>query len=190
KDSIVKYFDANNQPIKGISEYRYQYNNNGQMVSESYYDGNNRPVLNEKGIHKIITTYNERMYFVREQYFDIYNKPVNDMDGLGIYEVQYDKDNYLQYQLYYDKNKNPILYEGVHKKEFRRNEAGIIFRITNLDTIGNKIDGKDGIADIYMDLYPSGMVSKISYFNKDAEYVPDEDGFSEYEYHNYLNGLY
>jgi serine/threonine protein kinase len=85
------YFDYNGGPIKfgNYHKVKYRRDERNNLLQESYWDEQNKPVLNELGIHMIKYVYDNMDNKIQEKYFGISDEPVSNSYGVGIVRYVY-----------------------------------------------------------------------------------------------------
>lgn len=190
-DSIVKHYGADNKLKTGASIEKYFYDKYQNLIAITYFDENNRPILNDFGVHKIQIMYDKYSKYIGENYFDVKLQPIEDAGGYHSYRLVFDNRNYIVSESYYDAQNNKVnsIY-GYHKMSFVVNEQGLNTRVTYLGSNNNKVALDDGIADYLYQRFSSGMISRHSFYNEEGYLVNDSEGVAEYYYKPNLNGLY
>ena len=117
----------------------YMYDSDGRIISESYYDSNENPCINNSGYHKACYEYNKDNLITRQLYKDSMDELINRSDVCyAILERKYDENNYLISELYYDADSNPCMSnEGYHERKIERDELG-----RNIEDIYYNVDNK------------------------------------------------
>lgn len=77
-----------NNVIKSLQRY----DEYGRLIEYAYFDTENRPDVNDMGIHKTKYVYNERGRITAAAYYDIEGKLVNGDDGWASWENEFDKE--------------------------------------------------------------------------------------------------
>ena len=190
-DSIQRFYDVDNQIIKGPNIVKFQYNENALIEVEGYYDENNKATLNEMGVHKIIFNYDNSYRFIGYSYQGKYGEAINDFQGTSKKVFGLNPSGYVQSISFFDKHENPVLGpEGFHKLENHFNDMDELVRYSIYGPDQKLINNEDGIADFVFQVNNSGQIIRISFYDADANLTEDSKGVSEYIYKPSLNGLF
>ena len=191
KDSIQRFYGINNQIIKGPNIVNFLYDVNGLIESEAYYDENNKPTLNEMGVHKIVFNRDKSHRYVGDSYQGKYGEAINNLQGISKKVFGLTPSGYVQSISYFDKLGKPVLGpEGFHKVENHYNDMDEIVRYSLYGPDQNLLNDEDGIADFVYQVNNSGQITRISYYDSDANLTEDSEGVAEYLYRPTLNGLF
>lgn len=191
KDSIVQLFDGYNNLIKGASIILFQYGDTGILESEAVFDSSNKPILDERGIHKTIHNHDKYLRYTGSSYLGINGEAINDMQGISSTVLKLTPSGFLSSISYYDKYGNPVVGpENYHRLENYYNDMDKVVRTTLFGADNNKITNDQGIADYVYQLAATGQVIRVSFYDADANLTEDELGIAEYFYIPDLNGLY
>ncbi|WP_339696760.1 hypothetical protein [uncultured Marixanthomonas sp.] len=191
KDSLVTYYNQDNN-LQGIaSKVLSKYNEFGTLISEQFYDKHNRPTYNDFNAHQIVYLYDKYQREIGYEYYGKRGERINNTYGYFKEEKELTSAGFVKNISYKDKNDRAVLGpDGYHSIEYLWNKADEVVRISTFDTLKNLINNSDGIADIVFQKNKSGMSTRISYYNADRVLTEDVDGVAEYFYTPSRNGLY
>ena len=81
----------------------FDYDDRGNRISVTFFDGIGKPCLHTIGVHKIVYRYDELGNRLEEAYFGLNNEPVS-MADMGIHKIQYlyDRSYKLLSKSYFD----------------------------------------------------------------------------------------
>ena len=191
KDSIVSMYDIDDQFIKGTSVIKYLYNDYGNMVSESSYDGKGYPILNDKGVHKTVYHWDEYARYIGYSYKGKYGEAINDSTGTSSFVLSLNSSGYVHSYHYLDKYEKPVLGpDGYHYRENHYNDMDEISRTSTYGIDKKLINNSEGIADYVYRINSSGQITRLSFFDAEGNLTEDSEGIAEYYYLPDLNGLY
>ncbi len=190
RDSLVRNYDAYNQPNKDAAVVKYAYTDHGILVSEAFYDKNDRPIHNKTGIHKTVYHYDKNYRYIGESFKGKSGESVNNHQGYAQITMDLVPSGYLRKLSYFDKNGHPVVGpDGYHYLQNNYNDLDIVVRTSTYGTDEKLIEG-EGIADYVFIVNNSGQVVRVSFYDADANLVEDTEGVAEYFYTPSLNGLY
>ncbi|GHT91393.1 serine/threonine protein kinase [Spirochaetia bacterium] len=93
-----------NDPIKGYAIIRWDFDIRGNRISESYYDKDDKPCVNEqRSVHKLVWAYDKHNRWIEFSCYDINNKPCVDKNN-DIHKIvrAYDERGNKTEERYYD----------------------------------------------------------------------------------------
>ncbi len=127
----VTYVDGNEVPMNINNGYGaavvYEYNENGQVEYEFYYDKNNQPFLIQNtyaGVHK---EYDEKGYVKQMTYIDADKEPVPLSDGYATICYERDESGNNIYEYYLDAEDKPV--------KLRKGHYGIATAYDNMNRV-------------------------------------------------------
>lgn len=89
-------------PVTGWCICRYEYNSRGNLLSESYYDKDDKPMAGNNGYHKVVAKYNAAGNITELAYLDTAGKPVPPSVYYAKVVYDYDEDGNYKTRKYYD----------------------------------------------------------------------------------------
>ena len=191
KDSIMELYDTDKRLLKGVCITKYRYNEYGNLLSESYWDRNNRPIMDSLGFHKVEYQMDAYQRSTGEIYYGVHGEKINNADGYAINHRRLTKSGFMQTELYYDRYENPVLGpEGYHKLEYFWNDADEVVRVSTYGTDLELINNEEGIADYVYKKNEAGMTERLTMYDREGALTEDSEGVAEYFYTPSLNGLY
>ena len=190
-DSIVLNYNTNNKLIKGACKTVYTYNKYNNKTSESFFNSNNEPALNDSGVSSIRYYYNSKQEHIGYTYFDKNRKKTNNIKGISSNNRTLNELGYVVYDTYFNKNDKPVIgTEGYHKKEYTWNKKGEAIKIRTYGTNNKLIENKSGVAQYLYTIQNSGLISSAKRYDRNGQLTNNNDGIAETYYKSYLNGLY
>ncbi len=173
---------ANDSQGTAYSVFKYDEDN---YVSEVvYFSKDVAPSLFE-GVHR--STYLENR-FGRDSIvkrYDTHNQLIKDA---GVVKYRYSNYGILLSEAYYDEKDRPTLDgTGIHKTVYNYDKFYRYTGVSYKGKYGEAINNYQGIAQIALELIPSGYLWKLSYFDKNQKPVLGPDGF--HSLHNHYNDL-
>ena len=87
------YYDENGNPTQygNIHKISYERDERGNIIQKSFWDANNKPVLNDLNVHLIKYTYDALDNETEESYYGISDEAI--INGYGIGSIRYDYQN-------------------------------------------------------------------------------------------------
>ncbi|TGV01936.1 hypothetical protein [Flavivirga rizhaonensis] len=191
RDSIILNYNTNNKLVKGVCKTVYIYNKYDNNTSESFFNKNNEPALNDSGVSSIKYYYNSKQQYIGYAYFDENGKKTNNIDGISSNNQTLNELGYVVYDTYFDKNDKPVIGpEGYYKKEYKWNEKGETIKIRTFGTNNKLIEDKSGVAQYLYTIQNSGLIKSVKRYDRNGRLTNNIDGIAESHYTSYLNGLY
>lgn len=191
RDSIIKYYGINNQLLQDRPYVKLTYNDYGIWIAQAHFDQNDKPTLNEDGIHKIVYKYNKQLWYTGYEHFGIHGKAMNSLEGMSQAVFDLNASGHLRTLSYFDKDENPVLGpEGYHSLYRHYNDMDEVVRSSTYGINGNMVVNSEGIADYVLTVNSNGQITRISYYDAEANLVEDSNGVAEYYYKESLNALY
>ena len=154
-----------------------EYGEEGQVVSESYYNENEEPVLSSSGYHKIIRTWADKNHPSSESWFDVDNQPLAPNDTYVKKEIIYNEAGNAIVEKYYNADGEMIPsrdgFDEIHKEY---DENGLVVRLEYY------LEGKltrlpKGYAIIRREYGEDGFVAVESYFDENEEVAITDSGY-------------
>ncbi len=190
-DSIRMDYDTNNKLIEGACKTIYTYNKFNNNISESFYNKDDEPTINNLGVHLIKYHYNAKQEYIGHSYFDESGKRTNNKDGISYNKQTLNELGYIVLDTYYNKNNFAVLGpEGYHKKEQTWNDKGELIKIRTIGVNNKLINDNTGVAEYHYTRSYSGQISSIKRYNHLGKLTNNIYGVAETYYNQYLNGLY
>ncbi|MBN1900606.1 hypothetical protein JW926_04685, partial [Candidatus Sumerlaeota bacterium] len=111
-DKFIVYRDYDSRGNRrsnseGISTKRYEFGENGLLSSTSFFDDNEKPVLDYKGVSRYCYSYNDMGKIVEEIHMGVDDIPVRDIRGVCIQRFKYDAMGNIIEESYFDENDRP-----------------------------------------------------------------------------------
>lgn len=156
----------------------YSYDQWGNQTSESYFDVNGKPTLNNKKIHKCIGVYNEKGKIIEYRYYGVDGKLKSHGDKIAIVKMDYDS------------NGNQILFELLDANhKYINNESGVAKYISKYSSAGELINEvtyieRNGLLEITESMkFDSIKLERLTYFG-------DIDVYIRKKYDKQMNNIY
>ena len=153
-ETEVSFYDANDHPVTcdlGYAVMKKEYNKQGQIIKESYFDSENKPAINkDQSSHKLETDYDEKGNKIEIRYFGADNELLK--GEFAIIRYAYDDAGWLiEQSTFGDDNKPYRTYpeSDYYRIVYERNAAGELLNqkyyklngqlLGTLDAKGNRV---------------------------------------------------
>ena len=150
-----------------------------RMISETYFDTQNQPVMIVAGYSSKHRTYDENGNMTSESYFDESGLPVNNINGYGKVEYEYDDHKNVVLQKFKDANGNPVMtgsgYSEVHRVF---NDRRQIVTEEYYGTDGKPYAQSAGYTAIVQEWDDDALLSR-SYLNTEGQLIKRTDGYAK-----------
>jgi YD repeat-containing protein len=191
KDSIVSYYNKNDNLIKGVAIIKYKYNFYSSLIEESYFNSRKKRIKDSEGVSFMRYLIDDRQQNIGYKYYDTNFRRTNNKIGYHHEKITLDNYGYVIEEQYFDKRKKPVLNsEKYHRAIYQRDSLGEIVNYKQYNTYNKLTDDKYGIAEIKYERAKIGLIKSIKNYNSKGDLSNDEDGVAETYYSQYLNGLY
>lgn len=165
---VEKNFGANGKPISGADGYpegRVKYDQWGNKVEISCYDGYGKPQLGADGFFVMKSEYDKRRNLLHQEYLDVNNKPVMHK-GYGFAKVDFvydDHGNKLE-EKYYDTSK------CIRMETWKYNGKNKFTERLICDGNGKQSDAFYGVSKITVKYDDSGIIPDVmNYYNQNGK---------------------
>lgn len=172
-----------------ISSIFYQYDSNGNVLRQEYYD--NGGSLISEGTAILEFTYDSSGNQTSLSFKDKNNEPCTNEDGCGSVKWEYENGNKVS-ERYYSPKSDPINVSGYHECRTSYDEQGNPIQYTYYDREGELVQSGVAICEMQTDQY--GNLLTTSYYDangKPAQFNDGDNSFykSEYEYDQWGNRI-
>ena len=188
----INYWDKEGKPVgiegTDVSEERYEYDNDGNIISNSYFDANGN--LTEKdGYASFHVEYDDKGNPIKWAYFDTQNAPVTDIAEI---KIEYDEQgNETKYSIY-DKDGHLTMSEfGYAVQTSDYNEFGNLVKNSYYDTKGALTKDSLGYAVVEYKYDQYGNKSSECYYDENQNKISLDagDACTSYEYDENGNAI-
>lgn len=191
KDSIVSYYNKNNQLIKGVAIIKYKYNFYSSLIEESYFNAKGNRINDSNGISYLRYLIDGKQQNIGYKYYDTNFHRTNNNIGYHHEKITLDNNGYIVEDQYFDKRKKPALNsEKYHKAIYQRDSLGEIVNYKQYNIYNKLTEDTYGIAEVKYERAKIGLIKSIKNYNSKGVLKNDENGVAETYYSQYLNGLY
>lgn len=155
---------------------RFEYDNFGNPVQISFWNGTNSKAVDEFGIHSYTYIYDKQGNTTDIKKFNLRNIASNGLEEYHQEVYLYDSLNRKIFSANYHPNYVLRFDEEYNGAEFNEYLDDSLIRTTNRNAYGNPADNKLGIAITKNYLDNSGRVIKREFYNKDGNWAKTQDG--------------
>ena len=150
----------------GWCELRSVYNEAGSQIEVSFYDVENKAVINKMyGYHKCKTLYNDMRLPVEYTYYGIDGKPILIKSGYSKRKIKYNKQNQESESSYYGLGGKKVNTIGGYHREIYTYRNGSQYKCDLFDTSGRKIGSANWVNNKWN--YTATSINAIDAFNGD-----------------------
>ena len=179
-----KYFDEYGNPMIRedtlYSERRLSYDENGNIVSEKYYDLNGQLTMSSAGYAGYERVYDENSRCISETYLNTEEKPVETEAGYCSLEKEYDESGNVITERYLDENgRKVVCTKGYACVRREYNDNGKIIHEWYEDESGKGVCISKGFAGFYREYDERGNVLVEKYLDAEGNETRGEKGYSK-----------
>ena len=165
---VEKNLGANGKPISGANVYpegRVKYDNWGNMVEVSCYDGYGNPQLGADGFFIMKSEYNKRRKLLHQEYLDVDGKLVmHKSNGFAKVDFTYDENGNKLEEKCYDTS------SCIRIERWKYNDKNKITEQLICDGKGKQSDAFYGVSKLTVEYDESGVVPVVQrYYNQDGK---------------------
>ena len=167
-----------NEQLWSIAEYKAD--ENGNIISEAYFDTKNKPCFHIDGYAKTEIEYYDNSGRVKSiSYFDTDGNPCFNNFGYAKAAFKYDKHGRINEESYFDTNGNPCYNkDGIAGWNAKYDGQGNMLEIAYFDINGKPCYSKDGVAGWNAGYDNHGNMTWQSFFGADRKPCLYKDSFS------------
>ena len=169
-------------PDEDNAKYVYEYDQNNNLISTSYFNRDEKLIKNDIAIKKHIR--DEFGRIIETQFYNYEEKLTNDNNGISIEKNTYDNNNNIISESYFDQSKKPIVKSGYHKIIYSKNPKGEILSEEYYDINNQPISNTKGYHLIKYTRNEKGQSTSESYFDtkKQPMTIDDNCHLKKYSY--------
>jgi serine/threonine protein kinase len=183
------FFDSEGNPFE-YGEYhkvKLKRDDRGNIINETYWDGNGKPVTNEYGVHQITYKYNQSDNLIEENYYSLLGKPV--LNTYGICKIKYEYSDGLHIRTVRYSSANMVsqeaglqIIDGASIIEYEYDKRANIISQVYFNHKKEQINSTYGYAKIIQKFDGKDNCIQQSFFNQSNEAVEDIDQVHRYVY--------
>ena len=182
----ISYFDENRQPCcsaDGYASIEYAYEN-GNLVSETYFDPEGMPTLSTGYYHQCRMEYDETGNCLRWSYYDTEGNPVNLKEGYASLEQRYDVYGNVVAQYCFGADGAPACHRdtGACGMRWTYSPEGHAGSVSYLDAEGNPTVSKYGYATEKRTLDAVGRTLRSEYCDAQGNPIRCSNNYAAIEY--------
>ena len=156
--------------VRGILNIVYKYDDNFNLVEESYVDKNGNKRLNQGGFSSFTSEYDDRGNYVKGSYYGVDGEPVLSKDGYASVVFEYDDRGNCVKESYYGIEGEPILSkDGCASAVLEYDDRGNIIKGVYYGVEGEPVLSKDGYASVVFEYDDRGNIIKSVYYGVEGE---------------------
>ena len=189
--TLCRCLDAESPEIYGVAIIKTQYNEQGFIVEESYYNEAHAPILNRLGYAKVVYEPDDYGNVLVRSHYGVNQEPCIRKGESHCQVFTYDAYGHNCTISHFDSEKKPVCCsDGFFRKESRYDEDGRVRSIAHYDLSGEPTVTKKNVHKetyLYDEL---GNTNEVSYFGVDGNLGENNDGVARmvgrYDEHNNL----
>lgn len=171
--------------LASLGAYKTIINYDGDKEIRTFFDINNQPMANIKGVYKEIYLYDNNHFKKQLNYFDKNDKPVESRWKISEYQWSNHDDMVIENRFNLKNEKQPLApYFAFATTGIKYDKDGYPYQHFNLNGQLKVVNNADGVA-YYQDSYnDNGLHIKFSYYDQNEKLVNNQWGFA-YSIKNY-----
>ena len=168
----------------GFAVIKSQYNENGFLTEQRYYDDQNNPVkyTSAEDVYGIVRTKpNECGQYLELCYYDEFGNELENSYGFSRWTRSYDEEGKITQDKYYSKGDSLALWAGFYNAvTYTYDEHDNLSEINYFDRNGNLTPDENGVASYKATYNHSGVLTKIAYYNREGKLVLNSNRIAGY----------
>ena len=183
----MHFFDDQNnvslsgKVLLGSSTVKYSYDDNGNMIKQSFYDENGSSNLCNEGYSEVRYKYSDIDMLIETSLYDNYGRAVNDKEGIHRRSyVNDDKGRNIQIA-FYDKEDKPTKnrIDRVYAIKYRYDDEGRIVSTSYWQGENLRMNRWDGFQEGISKFNDLGQIIEDSKFDAKGELIKTQGGYSK-----------
>lgn len=164
----------------GIAILKYEYDDRGNQIKQSYFNENDQAINGQSGYHSISYTYDPLDMLTSESYYDKYGNPATNRDKIHKYAyVRDDKGRVIQ-QAYYNNANSPVKDPSneVYMVKYKYDEQGRQVSESYWENSSTKMARWNGYHDDISKFNDDGQVTESAYYDENGKLYVSSSGYS------------
>jgi hypothetical protein len=178
----IKFFDANNHPVrskKGYAGIRQNYDENNNVGEEAYFDEKNRPGHSADGYARVVREFDRNRNIIDEGYSDTQGKPFLVKGRYAEHKSRYDDHNSLVEEAYLGSNGEPVANEkGWARHRLRYDKHNAMVEEAWLGPAGEPVANDEGWARMININDAHGRDLETAWFGIDGKPIILQNGYA------------
>ncbi len=164
----------------GIAIIKYEYDDRGNQIKQSYFDENDQPINGHSGYHSISYTYDPLDMLTSQSYYDKYGSRANDRDGIHKYVYEKDDKGRTIQLAYYDKSNNPVKdpSDQVYMVKYRYDEQGRRLSESYWENSSTKMARWNGYHEEISKYNEDGLDIEYAFYDQNGKLFTSTSGYS------------
>jgi hypothetical protein len=157
-----------------------RHNEYGDLVEKAFFDENDFPINNQRGIHRFASQFNSSGMLTDFAVFDKKNYPASDETGIHRYHFEFDNRGQIAAKTQFDANDMAVIdsKEGVFEIKYQYDNWGRISSYSFWTNDSVKMTGRMGYQQVFYQYDPAGRVSQVEYFDGEKKDTSPKLGYS------------